>query len=161
MVTIAYRLNIFGFAGSDELESWDSLGSAGNYGILDQQEALRWVQRNIAAFGGDPGNVALFGQSSGAGSVSIHLVLPSSEGLFHKAMMESGSFPNWIAVDRNATYTQSQRAMQAFACLDWTCMAGVTADVLANVSANLDPPCRDGCAWAPMSGGVDLPVSTW
>ena len=62
------------------------------YGILDQREALRWVQRNIAAFGGDPAAVTIFGQSSGAGSVSIHLVTPLSWPLFHRAIIQSGTF---------------------------------------------------------------------
>eukprot|EP00435_Cladocopium_sp_Y103_P008319 s502_g2.t1 len=70
LVTINYRLNIFGFLGSDKLRYRDPLKSTGNYGIQDQRMALRWVQENIGAFGGDPKKVTIFGQSAGAGSVA-------------------------------------------------------------------------------------------
>ena len=85
VVTLNYRLGALGFLGG--LEQGD-----GNYGILDQQLALRWVQENIAAFGGDPGKVTLFGQESGAMSVGIHLAAPSSQTLFRAAIEESNPY---------------------------------------------------------------------
>src|SRR6185437_697822 len=67
-------------------------GPAGNYGLMDQQAALRWVQRNIANFGGDPRNITIAGQSAGGVAVLSHLVSPGSRGLFQRAIVESGAF---------------------------------------------------------------------
>jgi hypothetical protein len=72
-------------------------GMTGHYGQTDQRLAMEWVKANIAAFGGDPQRVMIFGQSSGAGSVSTHLVTPKSWGLFHAAGMASGAFGTWIS----------------------------------------------------------------
>jgi para-nitrobenzyl esterase len=88
-VTLNYRLGLFGFMGLPQLTA--EAGESGNYGFMDQQAALRWVQRNIAAFGGDPDRVTLGGESSGAWSVCGHLVAPGSRGLFNQAMIQSGS----------------------------------------------------------------------
>lgn len=82
LVTFNYRLNVFGFLGSDHLRPLDALHSTGNYGLQDQRMALQWVQDNIMAFGGDPSKVMIFGQSAGAGSVSSHVTMPKSAGLF-------------------------------------------------------------------------------
>jgi para-nitrobenzyl esterase len=84
VVTINYRLGIFGAFGHPELEG------SGTFGLQDQQAALRWVQRNAAAFGGDPGTVTVFGESYGGLSTSAHLVAPGSAGLFHRAIVQSG-----------------------------------------------------------------------
>ncbi|HEX4583984.1 MAG TPA: carboxylesterase family protein [Burkholderiaceae bacterium] len=87
VVTINYRLNLFGFLAHPALDSEGHLFA--NYGILDQQAALRWVQRNIAAFGGDPSRVALGGQSAGAQDTGINQISPLSTGLFNRAIYES------------------------------------------------------------------------
>lgn len=92
LVTINYRLNYFGFFAHPDLSAESEYGVSGNYGMLDQIAALKWVQENIAAFGGDPGNVTIFGQSAGGGSVVSHLSTPKTDGLFHKAIIQSGSF---------------------------------------------------------------------
>ncbi len=91
LVTINYRLGALGFMAHPELTAEAPYGSSGNYGILDQIAALRWIQQNIAAFGGDPGNVTIFGESAGAGAVNILQASPLAEGLFHKAIGESTS----------------------------------------------------------------------
>jgi para-nitrobenzyl esterase len=90
-VTINYRLGALGFLAHPALASRPG-GPAGNYGLMDQQAALRWVQDNIARFGGDPDNVTIAGESAGGLSVLAHLVSRSSRGLFQKAIIQSGSF---------------------------------------------------------------------
>src|SRR4029079_11715187 len=91
VVTINYRLGALGFLAHPALASRTG-GSAGNYGLMDQQAALRWVRRNVAQFGGDPHNVTIAGQSAGGVSVLAHLVSRGSRGLFRRAIVESGSF---------------------------------------------------------------------
>lgn len=92
LVTINYRLGVFGFFAHPELTRESGRGASGNYGMLDQVAALRWVQENIAAFGGDPGNVTIFGESAGSFAVSALMASPLAAGLFHKAIGESGAF---------------------------------------------------------------------
>ena len=92
LVSINYRLGIFGFFVHPDLTKESGHGASGNYGLLDQAAALRWVRDNIAAFGGDPGNVTIFGESAGSFSVSAQMAMPLSRGLFHKAIGESGAF---------------------------------------------------------------------
>jgi para-nitrobenzyl esterase len=90
VVTIAYRLGPLGFLAHPELTRESAYHSSGNYGLMDQIAALEWIQRNIAAFGGDPKNVTIAGQSSGAISVSILMASPRAKGLFQRAIGESG-----------------------------------------------------------------------
>jgi para-nitrobenzyl esterase len=90
VVTIAYRLGPLGFLALPELTRESPHHSSGNYGLMDQIAALEWIQRNIAAFGGDPKCVSIAGQSSGAISVSILMASPLSKGLFQRAIGESG-----------------------------------------------------------------------
>lgn len=91
VVTLNYRLGVFGFFAHPELIAESEHFSAGNYGILDQIAALQWVQDNIAAFGGDPENVTIFGESAGAWSVNFLTASPLTEGLFHKVIAQSGA----------------------------------------------------------------------
>ena len=94
VVTINYRLGAFGFLSLPALSKESSRASSGNYGLLDQIQALMWVHRNIEKFGGDPRNVTIFGVSAGANDVALLMTSPLAEGLFHRAIMESGSiFP--------------------------------------------------------------------
>nr|XP_035138647.1 carboxylesterase 4A isoform X10 [Callithrix jacchus] len=85
LVFLQYRLGVFGFLSTDDSHA------RGNWGLLDQMAALRWVQENIAAFGGDPGNVTLFGQSAGAMCISGLMMSPLASGLFHRAITQSGT----------------------------------------------------------------------
>jgi carboxylesterase type B len=141
VVTLNYRLNAFGFmsTGDDVVP--------GNYGMLDQVLALKWVQKNIHAFGGDPGAVTIFGVSAGSGSVSLQLLSPLSKGLFHRAIMESGSSLNVWAVERPATELDvvefTRRVGEDIGCVDQdssaflTCLRHVDAEALFNASYNL------------------------
>jgi para-nitrobenzyl esterase len=92
LVSINYRLGVFGFLSHPELTKESGRNASGNYGLLDQIAALRWVQANIAAFGGDPRNVTIFGESAGSFAVSALMASPLAKGLFHKAIGESGAF---------------------------------------------------------------------
>jgi para-nitrobenzyl esterase len=89
VVTINYRLGILGFLAHPDLTDEES-GAAGNWGLLDQVAALRWIRDNIGAFGGDPAAVTIFGESAGSMSVADLLALPAAAGLFHRAICQSG-----------------------------------------------------------------------
>ncbi|AEI82448.1 para-nitrobenzyl esterase PnbA (plasmid) [Cupriavidus necator N-1] len=89
VVTINYRLGLLGFLAHPGLAAESPSRTSGNYGLMDQMAALRWVQRNIAAFGGDPAKVTVFGQSAGAHSISTLLLSPKAKGLFQQAIMQS------------------------------------------------------------------------
>ena len=91
LVTVGYRTGLMGFVDFSELEGGENYPDAPNLGILDQIEALRWVKENICSFGGDPGNVTVFGESAGGGSVSLLPVIPQAKGLFRRVIAESGS----------------------------------------------------------------------
>jgi para-nitrobenzyl esterase len=131
VVTINYRLGAFGFLAHPALDNV-AQKRTGNYGILDQQAALKWVKANIGKFGGDPQNITIFGQSAGGLSVIVHLVSPLSTGLFQKAIIESGSF-------YNAATPLSQAESQAanFAgCGTKACLLGLSREtILANQSS--------------------------
>jgi para-nitrobenzyl esterase len=90
VVNINYRVGMLGFLAHPELSAENPDQTSGNYGILDQIAALEWVKKNIAAFGGDPDNVTIAGQSAGAFSVNALVVSPKAKGLFHKAIAQSG-----------------------------------------------------------------------
>jgi len=92
VVTVNYRLNIFGYLAHPELTAESEHNSSGNYGVLDQIAALEWVQRNIKEFGGDPDRVTIFGESAGSWSVNTLNASPLAAGLFHGAIGESGAF---------------------------------------------------------------------
>jgi para-nitrobenzyl esterase len=94
LVSINYRLARFGFFAHPAISAEKSDAVLGNYGFMDQIAGLKWVQRNIAAFGGDPANVTIFGESAGGRSVNAMLVSPLSKGLFHRAVIESGAGRN-------------------------------------------------------------------
>ncbi len=91
LVTVGYRTGLMGFVDLSYLEGGEDFPDAPNLGLLDQIEALRWVQKNIAAFGGDPDNVTIFGESAGGGSASLLPIIPQAKGLFRRAIAESGS----------------------------------------------------------------------
>jgi para-nitrobenzyl esterase len=128
-VNFNYRLGILGFMAHPELTK-EQNGHSGNYGYLDQNAALKWIQRNIAAFGGDPAKVVISGQSAGAGSVAQQIFSPLSRGLFRGAVMLSGcnyTGSNTPLADAEATGLEIQKRLQA-ANLDG--MRQIPADVI-------------------------------
>ncbi len=94
VVSLNYRMGVFGFFAHPELTRESGHNASGNYGLLDQVAALEWVHKNIAAFGGDPNNVTIFGESAGSSSVCALMASPLARGLFHRAIGESGAFMN-------------------------------------------------------------------
>jgi para-nitrobenzyl esterase len=99
LVTINYRLGVFGFLADTDLAK-EGNGTAGNYGLLDMLAGLKWVQANVKKFGGDPGNVTIFGESAGSFAVSTLMASPMAQGLFAKAIGESGgAFSDVLALD--------------------------------------------------------------
>jgi para-nitrobenzyl esterase len=91
VVSMNYRLGVFGFMALPELSTESANHTSGNYGLLDQAAAIAWVRRNIASFGGDPANITVFGESAGSFSVSAQMASPLTAGLFAKAIGESGA----------------------------------------------------------------------
>jgi para-nitrobenzyl esterase len=158
-----YRLGPFGFLGHSALALEG--GTVGNYGLLDQRAALAWVRDNIAAFGGDPGNVTLAGQSAGAHSVGLHLVSPKSGGLFHRAITQSGSASfRWRTAAEAAT--QGTAFATALACsgLDEAATLGcLRSKSSTQVVLALPPPLVEQLAetgrtqWTPVVDGIEIP----
>jgi para-nitrobenzyl esterase len=154
VVTLNYRLGALGFLAHPALSAEAADGSSGNYGLMDQQAALRWVQRNIEKFGGDPDNVTIFGESAGAVSVHAHMVSPSSAGLFHRAIAQSGSYslqqPTLATAQaEGSTYAAAVGcASQSAACL----RAVPVATLLENQSTS-------PTAYLPKIDGSTLPMS--
>jgi para-nitrobenzyl esterase len=97
LVTINYRLGALGYMAHPELTAESAQHASGNYGVLDQIAALKWVQKNIAAFGGDPKRVTIFGESAGSWSVNVLVASPLAKGLFHRAIGQSGGTFNAMA----------------------------------------------------------------
>lgn len=117
VVTVNYRVGVFGFLAHPELTKESAHHASGNYGFLDQIAALQWVQRNIANFGGDPKRVTIAGESAGSISVSAHLASPLSKNLFAGAIGESGAMmgglsamPRAIAEERGSQFAASLNA---------------------------------------------------
>lgn len=122
LVTANVRLNIFGFAAHDLLRPRDPKNSTGNYGMQDQRAVLQWVQRSIAAFGGDKTAVTIFGESSGGTSVGYHVVSKASRGLFRRAIMESPGLTQtktWEAATTNTEWVASAIASTASLGCAW------------------------------------------
>ena len=106
VVTLNYRLGVFGFFGHAALAGEDTAYPfAGNQGLLDQQAALKWVRDNITAFGGDPNNVTIFGESAGSEDVCLHMVAPPSRGLFQRGISESGGCTTRLTTAEEAAAT--------------------------------------------------------
>jgi len=132
-VTINYRVGAMGWLDTAGLEADNPDGAAGNFGLLDQQAALAWVEQNIRAFGGDPKNVTLAGQSAGASNTCAQLASPSAEGLFDRAILHSGGCS---ARTPEAARTSGAQFATQLGCTDpateLACLrAKTTAEVLA------------------------------
>lgn len=165
VVSVNYRLGALGFLSAPALDA-----AGGNYGLMDQAAALRWVRRNAARFGGDPGNVTLAGQSAGARSVCAQLVSPDARGLFDRAIVQSGACDNPVP-DLAAAQAFGERATADLGCADAAdaadaadtaaCLRDVAPEQLVRVLAwtgtELTSRVADG-PWNPVAGTQSLPV---
>lgn len=149
-VTLNYRVGFFGFPSGPEA----AREGVTNLGLKDQRMALRWVRENIAAFGGDPGKVTLWGQSAGANSIAYHLMHPDRrEKLFDRGVLVSGStgFGNGFEADGAAERKTWERVVNASGCATLECMRGMERETL-RVAASGGMP---GLAWWPaVDGGM-------
>lgn len=149
VVTINYRLGPLGFLSHPALSA-EGGGASGNYGLMDQQAAMRWVKTNIAAFGGDPSNVTIFGESAGGLSTHSQIVSPLAAGLFHKAIVQSGSYsltPPTLAVAEGwgqAFATGAGCTSQTATCLRGLSVATIIANSPALQAAGSTLPTVDG-----------------
>jgi para-nitrobenzyl esterase len=128
VVSINYRLGALGFLALPALKAESSDGSVGNYGLLDQIEALRWVKQNVAAFGGDPANVSLMGQSAGGMAVCTLLAAPGARGLFHKAAVMSGGCEYVRTLEQDAQFLRSWGVLMGCPDLSLPCLRSLPAE---------------------------------
>lgn len=157
VVTLNYRLGALGFLAHPALT--DEAGDSGNYGLMDQQKALQWIQKNIAAFGGNPDEVTIFGESAGGHSVLSHIAAPSSKGLFSKAIVQSGAY--------SATQLPLEYGYGAYG-IPFTTRAGCTAADPAEIRAFMRAMTVEEILaaqaddwYVPVTGGSFLPVSVY
>lgn len=155
VVTLNYRLNLLGFLSLSEVTG-GRIPATGNEGLLDQAAALRWVRNHIAAFGGDPSNVTVFGESAGAMSIACLLVMPAAKGLFDKAILQSGA--------GSTATTTADAAEVAGLFLDVVGVAADDAEALRHLSverllaAELTMRERLAQPWEPMRITATSPV---
>ena len=127
VVSINYRLGVLGFMAHPRLHNEDENRSSGYYGLADQVAALEWIKQNIAAFGGDPNNVTVFGESAGGGNISALMRMPSAKGLFHKAIIQSGALAPYDSIDYDQALAAGERLIASLSVtaagemrsLDW------------------------------------------
>ena len=158
VVTINYRLGPFGFLAQRSLDGEDPNHVSGNYGLLDQQAALRWVKDNISAFGGNPHNVTVAGESAGGISIGMQLVSPSAAGLFERAIIESG--PSLMTRPLKEAEVRGDEFASKLGCAKAAdvakCMRSKsTEQALSAIPAS--PLGGNGLVWSPVMDGHVIP----
>jgi para-nitrobenzyl esterase len=180
IVTINYRMGVFGYMAHPELTAESPNHTSGNYALLDQMAALRWVRENIGAFGGDPRNITVFGESAGASSIAYLMVSPLAKGLFDKAILESPGLlfapePELRQDYRGITNMEAVglaigphiaelRALSPEALMEQSFAAskklfgpGGTGRTRLRAATPLDDPNAVHLAWTPFADGVVIP----
>jgi len=163
VVTVNHRLNIFGYL---HLAAFDQrYASSGNAGQLDLVQALQWVSKNIGAFGGDPGNVTIFGESGGGAKINALMAMPSAHGLFHKAVVESGSA---LTVEEPESAERTGRAVLdalGLSTKEVSRLQDVSAEKLlaTYVRVSGGGPSTEGAhhPFGPVVDGISIPAQTW
>ena len=146
LVTINYRTGLFGFIDFSQVQGGEDYRESGNLGLLDQICALQWIRRNIRGFGGDPGNVTIFGESAGASSVSLLPLIDAAQGLFKRVIAESGSVA--LTYSREEAQTLTEKLLQAAGASSVAELAALDEDRLRAINEDLNDhnifPVRDG-----------------
>jgi len=157
LVTINYRLGVLGFLNLNEVTR-GRIPSTGNEGLLDQVAALKWVKRNIAAFGGDPDNITIFGESAGAMSIGCLLNLPAAQGLFHKAILESAVSEMARPLDMSVQITEQFLRISCLRADDITGLRTVSPEVLVRAQQETARQMEQGAAPViPVADGLVMP----
>ena len=168
LVSINYRLNVFGFFAHPALSAESPHGASGNYGLMDMVAALEWVRDNIATFGGDPQRVTIFGESAGGGAVMALLLAPQAAGLFHRAISGSTWVYGWDRALRepvgagSTAEAQGIRIAESLGATGATSLATLRAAAAQalQAAANADAGSllmRTGYVWAPNVDGWIVP----
>jgi len=168
VVTVNYRLGPLGFLVHPGLAAESESGASGNYGLLDQMEALTWVRRNIAAFSGDPDNVTIFGQSAGSRSVSLLTLSNLARGLFRRAIAQSGGpiigseyLSPAFNGDMKAVSAMGSTLSERLGCSgqagEIACMRSKSAKEVLAATATETSIFKDGLFFAPVFDGAVLP----
>jgi para-nitrobenzyl esterase len=146
LVTVAYRVGIFGFMDFSEVPGGEAYIKSGNLGLLDQICALRWLRENVSAFGGDAGNVTIFGESAGGGSVSLLPLIPEAWGLFSRVIAESGSVA--LTYSRKECLPLTRKLLKATGAKNMAELAALSEERLKAVNETVGQvnnfPERDG-----------------
>lgn len=146
LVTAEYRMGILGFIDFSDVPGGEAYAESGNLGLLDQICALQWVQKNIAAFGGDPDNVTVFGESAGAGSVSLLPLIAGTDGLFRRIIAESGSIT--LTYSRDECRNLTQMLLENSGCSTMEELLSLSEETLTELNEDLNDynnfPERDG-----------------
>src|SRR5580658_1878609 len=162
LVSINYRLGMFGFLAHPALDQESPHGASGNYGLLDMVAGLEWVKRNIGAFGGDPNNVTIFGESAGGTAVCLLMIVPQAEGLFQKVISESAA---WMfgPISHITESWYGRMPMTKFGERLGTDLAALRAKSTAELLKTLPPPmmrndaAERGEAYMPVVDGWVIP----
>ena len=157
-VSIDYRLGFMGFMNFERVPGGENFREAGNLGLLDQLEALRWVQKNIAGFGGDPDNVTIFGESAGSASTTFLPLIDGSEGLFRRIIAQSANIAYCDTMEHGIHVTQN--FLTATGCQTMDELMKLTTGQLVDAylkAGIVDKNCLLGMANFPLLDGVTLP----
>ena len=146
LVTVGYRTGIMGFIDFSFVEGGEDYEKSGNLGLLDQVEALRWIQKNISAFGGNPDNVTIFGESAGGGSVSLLPLIEETDGLFNRIIAQSGSIALTYSTEECRNLTEM--LLEETGCRTMEELVALPVEKLIEVNETLNDynnfPERDG-----------------